>query len=145
MTDEKSKDGKLLPDADRITKIGRFISKTSLEEIPQLLNVIKGDVSLIGSRTLLVEYLSLYNKEQKRRHKIRSGITCWAQVNGRNAITWQEKFKFDVWYVDNISFLLDLKIIWMTIINVVRSKDINQKCQATMVPFKGNLTGINSN
>lgn len=138
MTDKKNKEGKLLPDADRITKIGRFIRKTSLDEIPQLINVIKGDMSLIGPRPLLIEYLPLYNKEQKRRHEVRPGITGWAQVNGRNAISWQEKFKFDVWYVDNVSFLLDLKILWLTFIKVVKSEDICQIGQATMEVFKGN-------
>ncbi|MDV7400645.1 sugar transferase, partial [Arthrospira platensis SPKY1] len=112
--------GKLLPDADRITSIGRFIRKTSLDEIPQLINVLKGDMSLIGPRPLLAEYLPMYNEFHRRRHEVKPGITGWAQVNGRNAISWEQKFEYDVWYVDNLSFLLDLKIIFMTILKVLK-------------------------
>jgi len=138
MTDKKDEAGQLLPDADRMTIVGNFVRKTSLDEIPQLLNVIKGDMSLIGPRPLLVEYLSLYNDFQKRRHEVRPGITGWAQVNGRNTISWKQKFEYDVWYVDNVSIFIDLKIILMTISKVVQSKDINQADQATMTKFDGN-------
>lgn len=130
--------GKLLPDAERLTVVGRFVRSTSLDEIPQLINVLKGDMSLIGPRPLLVKYLPLYNNEQARRHEVRPGITGWAQVNGRNAISWEEKFKLDVWYVDNVSFALDMKILWMTIRNVIQRKDISAANHATMVAFKGN-------
>jgi lipopolysaccharide/colanic/teichoic acid biosynthesis glycosyltransferase len=137
MTDKKDKDGQLLPDAERLTKIGKFIRKTSLDEIPQLLNVIKGDMSLIGPRPLLTEYLYLYNDFQKRRHDVRPGITGWAQVNGRNAISWEEKFEFDVWYVANLSFLLDLKILSLTLKKVVKSEGINTSENVSMEKFKG--------
>jgi undecaprenyl phosphate N,N'-diacetylbacillosamine 1-phosphate transferase len=131
-------DGALLPDAERMTRIGQFIRRTSLDEIPQLLNVIKGDMSLIGPRPLLIEYLPLYNSEQSRRHDVKPGITGWAQVNGRNAISWDQKFKYDVWYVDNLSLSLDIKIAWMTISKVFRSEGINQAGHVTMDKFEGN-------
>lgn len=124
MTDERDNDGKLLPNEKRLTKVGRIVRTTSLDELPQLWNVFKGDMSLIGPRPLLPRYLELYSPEQARRHEVRPGITGWAQVNGRNNITWTEKFKLDVWYVDNLSFILDLKIIFKTIDNVIRRKDI---------------------
>jgi undecaprenyl phosphate N,N'-diacetylbacillosamine 1-phosphate transferase len=138
MTDEKDANGQLLPDEKRLTWMGNIIRKTSLDEVPQLLNVIIGNMSLVGPRPLLVDYLTLYNDFQKRRHELKPGITGWVGVNGRNAISWDEKFKLDVWYVDNISFLLDLKIIWMTILKVIQSKDINQADEATMRKFDGN-------
>jgi undecaprenyl phosphate N,N'-diacetylbacillosamine 1-phosphate transferase len=138
MNDKKDAQGNLLPDTDRLTGIGSFVRKTSLDEIPQLLNVIKGDMSLIGPRPLLVQYLSLYNKKQKRRHKVRPGITGWAQVNGRNTVSWQKKFEYDVWYVDHISFLLDIKIIFMTIFKVFKGEGISAEGQSTMEAFKGN-------
>lgn len=138
MNDKKDDAGNLLSDAERLTKIGAFVRKTSLDEIPQLLNVIKGDMSLIGPRPLLTSYLPLYNEFQKRRHEVRPGITGWAQINGRNAITWKEKFEFDVFYVENVSFLLDLKIILTTVMNVIQSKDINQADHATISKFDGN-------
>lgn len=138
MNDKKDSNGNLLPDSHRLTKVGSFVRKTSLDEIPQLLNVIKGDMSLIGPRPLLPQYLPLYNDFQKRRHEVRPGITGWAQVNGRNAISWDQKFKYDVWYVDNLSFLLDLKIIFLTIKKVFKSEGISQEGQATAEPFKGN-------
>ncbi len=125
MTDEKDSDGKLLPNEQRITKVGSILRKTSLDELPQLFNVLKGDMSMIGPRPLIIEYLELYTPEQARRHEVRPGITGWAQVNGRNAISWTRKFELDVWYVDHISFLLDMRIVWMTIVNIIRRKDIN--------------------
>ncbi|PVY43018.1 sugar transferase [Pontibacter virosus] len=137
MNDKRDAQGSLLPDADRLTPIGSFVRKTSLDEIPQLLNVIKGEMSLIGPRPLLVEYLPLYNEIQRRRHEVRPGITGWAQVNGRNAISWEEKFRYDVWYVDNISFLLDVKIIFMTIGKVFKSEGISAEGVATMERFRG--------
>lgn len=138
MNDKKDSKGQLLPDSIRLTPIGRFVRKTSLDEIPQLLNVIKGDMSLIGPRPLLVEYLPRYSSEQARRHEVRPGITGWAQVNGRNAIGWDEKFRLDVWYVDNISFVLDLRILLLTVKKVLYSDGISQEGQATMEKFKGN-------
>lgn len=138
MNDKRDKDGHLLPDAKRLTTAGKFIRKTSLDEIPQLLNVIKGDMSLIGPRPLLVEYLPLYNDIQKRRHEVKPGITGWAQVNGRNAISWEQKFNYDVWYVDHLSFLLDVKIFFRTISKVFKSEGINSASSATMEKFKGN-------
>ena len=138
MNDKKDKDGNLLPDSERLTGIGNFVRKTSLDEIPQLLNVIKGDMSLIGPRPLLVEYLPLYNQTQKRRHEVRPGITGWAQVNGRNAISWKQKFEYDVWYVDHISISLDIKIFWMTISKVFKSEGISSTTSATMEKFEGN-------
>lgn len=139
MNDKKDADGNLLPDADRLTKIGSFVRKTSLDEIPQLLNVIKGDMSLIGPRPLLPSYLELYNDFQRRRHEVKPGITGWAQVNGRNSISWQKKFEYDVWYVDNISLSLDLKILFQTIKKVFIREGISQQGEATMEVFKGNL------
>lgn len=138
MSDKKDAQGNLLPDADRMTKIGSFVRKTSLDEIPQLINVLKGDMSLIGPRPLLVQYLPLYNDEQKRRHEVRPGITGWAQVNGRNAISWKQKFELDIWYVNNISFLLDVKIIFLTVKKVFIREGISQEGQATIEAFKGN-------
>ncbi len=137
MNDKKDTDGNLLPDVQRLTPIGRFVRKTSLDEIPQLLNVLKGEMSLIGPRPLLVHYLHLYTKEQNRRHEVKPGITGWAQVNGRNAISWNKKFELDVWYVDHISFNLDLKILIMTIQKVVKSEGINAADAATIEPFNG--------
>src|SRR5690554_8229415 len=138
MNDKKDLEGNLLSDAERLTAVGKFVRKTSLDEIPQLLNVIKGDMSLIGPRPLLVDYLPLYNSIQKRRHEVRPGITGWAQVNGRNAISWEQKFNYDVWYVNNISLALDIKILFMTILKVFKSEGISQDGQATMTKFKGN-------
>ena len=138
MTDERDADGNLLPDAQRLTKVGRIVRSTSLDELPQLLNVLKGDMSLIGPRPLLVQYLPLFSPEQARRHEVRPGITGWAQVHGRNAITWQEKFKLDVWYVDHCTFATDLKVIWLTVVNVLKRKDINSSTSATMEFFTGN-------
>lgn len=138
MRDAYNSKGELLPDSDRLTKIGQFIRKTSLDEIPQLLNVIKGDMSLVGPRPLLVEYLCLYNDEQSRRHNVKPGITGWAQINGRNALTWEQKFKYDVWYVDNLSFMLDFKILGTTIRKVVKSEGISQQGHVTMSKFEGN-------
>lgn len=137
MNDKKDKDGHLMPDAQRLTATGLFIRKTSLDEIPQLLNVINGDMSLVGPRPLLIEYLPLYNEIQKKRHDVRPGITGWAQVNGRNAISWSEKFEYDVWYVDHLSFWLDLKIIWLTVLKVFKSEGISQQGHVTMEKFKG--------
>lgn len=144
MTDQKSDKGELLPDYLRITAVGRFVRKTSLDEIPQLLNVIKGDMSLIGPRPLLVSYLPLYNQEQKRRHEIRPGITGWAQVNGRNAISWEQKFEYDVWYVDHLSFMLDLKIIILTFFKVLKSEGINAEENISMQKFKGSSIEFNN-
>ena len=139
MNDKKDEHGHLLPDIERLTATGKFIRKTSLDEIPQMINVLKGDMSLIGPRPLLVEYLPLYNSIQARRHEVKPGITGWAQVNGRNAISWQQKFEFDVWYVDNISFKTDLKILWMTINKVFKSEGINSSNSATMEKFTGTI------
>ena len=138
MTDKKDAAGNLLPDADRITSVGAFVRKTSLDEIPQLINVLKGDMSLIGPRPLLVQYLPLYSAHQARRHEVKPGITGWAQVNGRNAISWQQKFDYDVWYVDNISFALDMKILFLTIKKVFVREGISADGQATMEEFRGN-------
>ena len=138
MTDERDATGNLLPDAERLTKIGRFVRSTSIDELPQLINVLKGDMALIGPRPLLVQYLPLYSEEQARRHDVRPGITGWAQVNGRNAISWTKKFELDVWYVDHCSFLLDLKIILLTIKKVFVREGISQEGQATMEYFTGN-------
>lgn len=138
MTDERDKNGKLLPDAERLTKVGRFVRSTSIDELPQLWNVLKGDMSLIGPRPLLVQYLPLYSPEQARRHEVRPGITGWAQCHGRNAISWQKKFELDVWYVDNISFITDCKVIFTTIQKVIRRADISEKGHATMEFFNGN-------
>lgn len=138
MTDERDASGQLLPDEFRLTKMGKFVRKTSLDELPQLINVLKGDMSFIGPRPLLVSYLSLYNSEQKKRHNIKPGITGWAQVNGRNAISWEKKFEYDVWYVDHLTFLLDFKILLLTVKKVVKSEGINTAGQATTENFKGN-------
>ena len=138
MNDKKDKEGNLLPDAERLTKIGSFVRKTSLDEIPQLINVLKGDMSLIGPRPLLPQYLPLYNAEQKRRHQVRPGITGWAQVNGRNAISWTKKFELDVWYVDNLSFKTDIRVFLITFKKVFKSEGISQEGQATIEIFNGN-------
>jgi len=137
MNDKKDKEGKLLSDSKRLTKVGSFVRKTSLDEIPQLLNVIKGDMSIVGPRPLLTDYLHLYSDFQNRRHEVSPGITGWAQVNGRNAISWDKKFEYDVWYVDNISFILDFKILCKTIIKVVKSDGISASNEATIEPFQG--------
>ena len=137
MNDKKDIHGKLLPDAERLTVIGKFIRKTSLDEIPQLFNVVSGNMSLIGPRPLLVEYLPLYNEEQKRRHEIRPGITGWAQVNGRNTITWDEKFRLDVWYVDNVSLWLDIKILFLTVKKVCKGEGISSNTSVSMERFTG--------
>ena len=138
MTDERDSDGRLLPDAQRLTKVGRFVRSTSIDELPQLWNVLKGDMSLIGPRPLLVQYLPLYSEKQSRRHEVRPGITGWAQCHGRNSISWKEKFDLDVWYVDHISFLTDCKVILTTVKKVVRREDISSATSATMEPFNGN-------
>lgn len=138
MTDERDAEGNLLPDSERLTRVGRLVRSTSIDEFPQLINVLKGDMALIGPRPLLPQYLSLYNKEQARRHEIRPGITGWAQVNGRNAISWTRKFELDVWYVDHCSFLLDLKIIFLTMKKVFIREGINSNTSATMEAFNGN-------
>ena len=139
MTDAKDKDGKLLSDAERLPRFGKLLRATSLDEIPEFINVLKGDMSLIGPRPLLVEYLERYNDEQKRRHEVRPGITGWAQVNGRNAISWEEKFKYDVEYVDKLSFLLDMKIVFLTIKKIVVKEGISQEGNATMEKFTGEV------
>lgn len=138
MTDERDADGNLLPDARRLTKVGKFIRSTSLDELPQLINVFKGDMALVGPRPLLPEYLPLYSKEQARRHEVRPGITGWAQVHGRNAISWQEKFRLDVWYVDHCSLSVDLKIVWLTIKKVIVREGISSATSVTMERFTGN-------
>jgi undecaprenyl phosphate N,N'-diacetylbacillosamine 1-phosphate transferase len=138
MTDERGPDGTLLPDAERLTFVGQWIRKTSIDEIPQLINVLKGDMSLVGPRPLLVEYLPLYNETQRRRHDVKPGITGWAQVNGRNAISWQQKFAYDVWYVDHCSFVLDMKIVWLTLAKVFKSEGISSATSVTMEKFNGN-------
>jgi lipopolysaccharide/colanic/teichoic acid biosynthesis glycosyltransferase len=138
MTDKRDASGHLLPDGQRLTGLGRLVRKTSLDEIPQLVNVLKGDMSLIGPRPLLVEYLPLYNEVQRRRHSVRPGITGWAQVNGRNAISWERKFQYDVWYAEHVSPALDLKILWLTLLKVCRSEGITQQGQATAEKFTGN-------
>ncbi|MNQ87737.1 Undecaprenyl phosphate N,N'-diacetylbacillosamine 1-phosphate transferase [compost metagenome] len=138
MNDKVDSKGVLLSDGERLTKVGSFVRKTSLDEIPQLLNVLKGDMSLIGPRPLLPEYLLLYSDFQKQRHDVRPGITGWAQVNGRNAISWEEKFKLDVYYVKNVSFLLDVKILFLTVVKVFKSEGINAENVATTESFKGN-------
>lgn len=138
MTDERDPNGNLLPDEKRLTKVGRFIRSTSIDELPQLINVLKGDMALIGPRPLLVEYLPLYSKEQARRHDVRPGITGWAQVNGRNAISWKKKFELDVWYVDHCSFTLDMKIVFLTIKKVFKREGISSDTSVTMEMFNGN-------
>ena len=137
MTDERDADGNLLPDVQRLTRVGKVVRSLSVDELPQLFNVLKGDMALIGPRPLLVKYLPLYTKEQMRRHEVRPGITGWAQVNGRNAITHTKKFEYDVWYVDHLSFALDVKILWMTVLNVLRRKDISTAGEATAPTFNG--------
>lgn len=137
MTDERDADGNLLSDEVRLTKVGKFVRSTSIDELPQLINVLKGDMALIGPRPLLVQYLPLYNKEQARRHEVRPGISGWAQCHGRNTISWTEKFKLDVWYVDHVSLITDLKVIFITIKNVLMRKDINSATSATMEAFDG--------
>jgi sugar transferase EpsL len=139
MKNEFSSSGDLLPDSARLTKVGRLLRSTSLDELPELFNVFVGDMSLVGPRPLLVEYLPLYTPEQARRHEVRPGITGWAQVNGRNAVSWEDRFKMDVWYVDNRSFVLDIKILWMTILSVMRREGISQKGHATMPKFRGGV------
>lgn len=138
MSNQKDKQGNLLPDEDRLTRIGKVVRKTSIDEIPQLLNVLKGDMSLIGPRPLLPQYLSIYNERQKKRHEVRPGITGWAQVNGRNAISWKQKLEYDAWYVENLSPGLDVKILIKTIKKVIMSEDINTANMATTEPFNGN-------
>ena len=138
MTDERDAEGNLLPDADRLTKIGKFVRSTSIDELPQLINVLKGDMALIGPRPLLVQYLPLYSKEQARRHDVRPGISGWAQCHGRNAISWTEKFKLDVWYVDHCSLWTDLQVIFITIKKVLVRDGISAEGQATMEAFNGN-------
>lgn len=138
MSNQRDENGKLLPDKLRVTKIGQWTRGLSLDELPQLWNVLKGDMSVVGPRPLLVKYLPLYSPEQARRHEVKPGITGWAQVNGRNSITWEQKFTLDVWYVDHIGFLLDLKIIWMTFLKVVNRQGIDADGQTTMQPFTGN-------
>lgn len=137
MTDERDADGNLLSDAKRLTPVGRFVRSTSIDELPQLINVLKGNMALIGPRPLLVQYLPLYSKEQMRRHDVRPGITGWAQCHGRNSISWTEKFKLDVWYVDHVSFMVDLKVIFITIKKVLFREDINSENDATMEDFDG--------
>ena len=138
MTDERDAEGNLLPDEERLTKVGRFVRSTSIDELPQLVNVLKGDMSLIGPRPLLVQYLPLYNEEQRRRHEVRPGISGWAQCHGRNTISWTEKFKYDVWYVDHCTLWTDIQVIWKTIGNVLRREGISADNSATMEPFNGN-------
>lgn len=139
MNDKRDTKGNLLPDSERLTRIGRFVRSLSLDELPQLINVLKGDMSLVGPRPLLIQYLPLYDDMQRRRHEVRPGMTGWAQVNGRNAISWQQKFEYDVWYVDNLSFSLDIKIILKTIEKVFKREGINSEINVTMEPFNGNL------
>jgi undecaprenyl phosphate N,N'-diacetylbacillosamine 1-phosphate transferase len=138
MNEKRDAHGSLLPDAKRLTKLGIFLRKTSFDEGPQVLNILKGDMSIIGPRPLLPEYLPLYNKTQKKRHDVKPGITGWAQINGRNAISWKKKFEYDVWYVENRSFLLDVKIFFKTFLKVLKSEGVNTKEQATTTKFNGN-------
>ena len=137
MTDERDSGGNLLPDEARLTKVGKFVRSTSIDELPQLINVLKGDMALIGPRPLLVKYLPLYSQEQARRHEVRPGISGWAQCHGRNAISWTEKFKLDVWYVDHVSLMTDIKVILITIMKVLKRADINEAGEATMEEFNG--------
>ena len=141
MSDERDAGGNLLPDEKRLTRFGKFLRKTSLDELPELFNVLKGDMSLVGPRPLLMEYLPLYSAEQARRHEVKPGITGWAQVNGRNNLSWEDKFKMDVWYVDHLSFRLDIKILLITLWKVIKREGISQKGQATMEKFKGSFKG----
>jgi len=138
MNDKRDANGNLLSDKERLTTFGKFLRKYSLDELPQLINVIKGDLSLIGPRPLLFKYLPLYNERQRLRHRVKPGITGWAQVNGRNAISWQQKFEYDVYYVENISFSLDLKIFFLTIYKIIKSEGVNQSSERPMMPFEGN-------
>ncbi|MEY8706038.1 sugar transferase [Bacteroides faecichinchillae] len=138
MTNERDANGNLLPDAQRLTKVGKFMRSTSIDELPQLINVLKGDMALIGPRPLLIKYLSLYSEEQHRRHEVRPGISGWAQCHGRNAISWTEKFKLDVWYVDHCTLWTDIKILWVTILKVIKRADINSGTTTTMEAFNGN-------
>ncbi len=138
MTDERDSEGNLLPDEQRLTKMGRFVRSTSIDELPQLLNVLKGDMSMIGPRPLLVQYLPLYSPRQARRHEVRPGITGWAQVHGRNSLSWKEKFEYDVWYVDHLTLATDISVIYNTILTVISRKDIAHEGEATMTPFTGN-------
>ena len=137
MTDERDAEGKLLPDAERLTKVGSIVRSLSIDELPQLINVLKGDMALIGPRPLLIQYLPLYSPEQARRHEVRPGISGWAQCHGRNSISWTEKFKLDVWYVDHCTLWTDLQVIWITVWKVLKRADINEEGQATMEPFNG--------
>jgi len=137
MNERKDAAGKLLPDKDRLTPVGQFIRTTSMDELPQLINVLKGDMSLVGPRPLLIKYLPLYNGRQARRHEVRPGITGWTQVNGRNSLSWEQKFELDIFYVDNLSFALDMKILWLTVVKVFKREGISQGGQATMEAFKG--------
>ena len=137
MSDERSESGHLLPDSERLTKVGRFLRSTSVDELPELWNIFKGEMSLVGPRPLLMVYLERYSPEQARRHEVKPGLTGWAQINGRNAISWEEKFALDIWYVEKKSFLLDLRILWMTVLQVVRRENINSKDAATMPEFMG--------
>ena len=138
MTNEKDENGELLPDEQRLVGIGKFIRSISLDELPQIFNVLKGEMSFVGPRPLLIEYLELYSAEQKRRHDVKPGITGWAQVNGRNAISWEQKFEYDIWYVNNQSFWLDIKILWLTFLKVVKRSDISSDTAVTMEKFEGN-------
>jgi undecaprenyl phosphate N,N'-diacetylbacillosamine 1-phosphate transferase len=138
MTDERDAQGNLLPDDKRLTAVGKFVRKTSLDELPQMINVLKGDMSIVGPRPLLVEYLPLYNQQQKRRHEVKPGITGWAQVNGRNTLDWPERFACDVWYVDHISFALDIKILFLTIVKVFKAEGVSSGTSVTMEKFRGN-------
>ena len=138
MTDERDAEGNLLPDDKRLTAIGKFVRKTSLDELPQMINVLKGDMSIIGPRPLLVAYLPLYNEQQRRRHEVKPGITGWAQVNGRNTLDWPERFAYDVWYVDNISFALDIKILFLTVVKVFKAEGVSSGTSVTMEKFRGN-------
>jgi len=138
MTNEEDENGELLPDEQRLVGVGEFIRSVSLDELPQLFNVLKGEMSFVGPRPLLVEYLPLYNEEQKRRHHMKPGITGWAQINGRNAISWEQKFKYDVWYIENQSFWLDMKILWLTFQKIIKRSDISSSSSVTMEAFKGN-------
>ena len=140
MTNEKDENGELLPDDQRLVGIGKFIRSTSLDELPQLFNVLKGEMSFVGPRPLLIEYLPLYNDRQKKRHDVKPGITGWAQVNGRNAISWEQKFEYDVWYVEHQSFCLDMKILWMTFLKVLKRSDISSDTAVTMEKFEGTPT-----
>lgn len=145
MKDRRDSEGRLLPDAQRLTVLGRLLRATSLDELPELWNVLKGEMSLVGPRPLLMEYLPLYNERQARRHEVRPGITGWAQVNGRNAVSWEERLEMDVWYVENHSFALDLKILWLTLFTVLSRRGINQPGQATCEPFRGSsIAGVES-